>query len=85
MKKADKDALLKWAATLNDEQLEKEYYDSVFDACGSQTEEMYEYGYDMRDIEERRKYEKYLAEKCSLLERICEERGIKLWDFTEVE
>lgn len=85
MKQADRNALMQWAENLTNEELEKEYYDSVFDACGSQTEEMYELGYDMQDIEERRKYEKYLAEKASLLECICEERGIKLWDFTDGE
>lgn len=83
MKKADRNALTKWAETLTNEKLENEYYNSVFESLGSQTEDMYELGYDMVDIEERRKYEKYLAEKCDLLERLCEKRGIKLWDFTE--
>lgn len=83
MKKADRDALIKWANTLTDEELEGVYYDSVFDSLGSQCEDMYELGYDMRDIEERRKYEKYLAEKSSLLGRLCEERGIKLWEDPE--
>lgn len=83
MKKADKDALIKWAKTLSNEELEIAYYDSVFDSLGSQCEDMYELGYDMRDIEERRKHEKYLAEKSSLLERICEFRGIKLWEDKE--
>ena len=85
MKKAERDALLKWAETLTDEELEKKYYDSVFDSLGSQTEEMYERGYDMRDIEERRKHEKYLSEKSSLLELLCRDRGIKLWDEKEDE
>ena len=83
MKKADKDDLIKWANTLTDEELEGVYYDSVFDSLGTQCEEMYDLGYDMRDIEEQRKHEKYLAEKCSLLGRLCEERGINLWDSVE--
>lgn len=80
MKKADREALMKWAETLTDEKLEAEYYNSVFDSLGSQTEDMYELGYDIDDIYEREEYESYLAEKAGLLGRICEERGIKLWD-----
>ena len=84
MTKADKNAVLKLASSLTDDELEKAYYDSVFDSLGSQCEDMYELGYDMRDIEERRKYEKYIAEKASLLGQLCEERGIELWKDSEV-
>lgn len=35
---------------------------------------------DMVDINERQEYEKYLAEKSHVLEELCEERGIKLWE-----
>lgn len=80
MKKSEKDALVKWAETLTDEALKKEYYKSVHDSLGSDTEKMYELGYDMRDIEERRQHEKYLGEKSHVLETLCEERGIKLWE-----
>jgi len=83
MKKSDRNALLKWAEHLTDEELEKEYYDAVNDSLGSQTEDMYELGYDMTDIREREKYEKYLAEKASILEALCGERGIKLWERDE--
>ena len=83
MKKADKNALIKWANTLTDEELEGEYYDSVYDSLGSLCEDMYELGYDMRDIEERRQYEKYLGERSALLGRLCEERGIELWKDKE--
>ena len=83
MKKADKNALIKWAETLTDEELEKAYYDSVFDSLGTQTELMYELGYDIADIKEREKHEKYLAEKSGLLEGLCLERGIKLWEDPE--
>lgn len=79
MKKSEKNALLKWAETLTDEDLEKEYYNSIRDCLGSEVEEMYERGYDIRDIEERDKFEKYLSEKCDILEALCEERGIELW------
>ena len=80
MKKSEKNAIVKWAASLTDEELEKAYYDAVYDSLGSQTEEMYERGYDIRDIEEREKHEKFLCEKSSLLGMICEERGLKLWE-----
>jgi hypothetical protein len=79
MRKSEKNALLKWAKTLTDEDLEKEYYNSVYDCLGSEAEEMYERGYDIRDIKEREQYEKYLGEKSDILEALCEERGIELW------
>jgi len=41
---------------------------------------MYELGYDMADIREREKHEKYLAKKADLLGALCEKRGIKLWE-----
>ena len=80
MKKSEKNALLKWAENLTDEDLEKEYYDAVYDSLGSQTEKMYELGYDIRDIEEREKHEKFLREKSDILASLCERRGIKLWE-----
>lgn len=79
MKKTEKNAIIKWANTLTDEELEKNYYDSVFDSLGSQTEQMYELGYDIVDILERENHEKYLRQKCLLLEVLCLERGIELW------
>lgn len=84
MKKSEKNALVEWAKTLTDEQLEDEYYKSVLDSLGSQTEEMYERGYDMRDIEERDKFETYLCEKSDILGELCRERGIELWKESEV-
>ena len=60
--------------------LKKEYYDAVFDSLGSQAEEMYERGYDIVDILEREKYEKWLSRQSDMLEMICSERGIKLWE-----
>lgn len=80
MKLKDKNAILKWANNLTNEQLESEYYDSVFDCLGSDAEKMYELGYDMTDIREQEKIEKYQKEKTDILERICIERGIKLWE-----
>ena len=79
MKKKDKNVILKYAKELTDEELKEEYYKAVYDSLCSLTEDMYELGYDMRDIEEREKHEKYLGEKADILEILCEERGIRLW------
>jgi hypothetical protein len=80
MTKAERNKIIKWANTLTDEELEKEYYDGVFDCLGSEAEEMYERGWDMHDVIEREKYEKWLLQKSHLLEQLCAERGIKLWE-----
>jgi hypothetical protein len=80
MTKSEKSQIIKWAYTLTNEELEKQYYDSVWDTIGSEAELMYELGWDMQDILEREKYEKWLGEKSDLLEKLCEERGIKLWE-----
>lgn len=79
MKKSEENAIIKWVESLTDEELEKEYYDSVFNSLGSQTEQMYELGYDMADIQERDSLERYVAEKTDLLAALCEGRGIELW------
>jgi hypothetical protein len=80
MTKAERNQIIKWAKTLTDEQLKGEYYDAVFNCLGSQAEEMYERGYDMIDIREREKYEDWLCQRVDVLEMLCEERGIKLWE-----
>lgn len=85
MRKADREVIKKWAETLTDEDLEKEYYKSVNDCLGSETERMYELGYDIQDIKDRAKHEKYLCEKSGVLEMICIERGIELWKKEQEE
>lgn len=80
MKKSERDNIIKWAKTKSDEELKEEYHDAVFDSLGSQTEEMYELGYDISDIVEREKHEKYLCQRADLLETLCIERGIELWE-----
>lgn len=80
MTRAEKDFLVGWARSLSDEELEEEFYDSAFACLGSEAEEMYERGYDMSDILEREKYERYLGEKSGILEGVCAERGIKLFE-----
>lgn len=80
MTKSERNQLIKWANTLSNDELEAEYYRAAWDTLGSQAEEMYERGYDMVDIIEREKFEKWLGEKSDLIEKCCEERGIKLWE-----
>lgn len=80
MTKSERNQIIKWANTLTDEELEKEYYSAVYDTLGSQAEEMYERAYDIQDIIEREKFEKWLGQKADLIEMLCEERGIKLWE-----
>lgn len=79
MNKREYSKLKKWVDTLTDEELKKEYYDAAFDTLGSQTEEMYERGYDIADILEREEYERWLSKQSDMLEMICSERGIKLY------
>ena len=80
MKKSERNQIIQWANTLTNEELEKEYYDAVFDTLGSEAEEMYERGWDMQYVLEREKFERWLGQKADILEKLCEERGIKLWE-----
>lgn len=80
MNKRELAKLKKWTNTLTDEQLKEEYYDAMFKTLDSQAEEMYERGYDIADIREREKYERWLSRQSDMLEMICSERGIALWE-----
>ena len=80
MNKTERNKIVKWADSLTDEELEREYYKSAFDSLGSQAEAMYELGYDIIDIKERELYERFLCEKCALIGVLCEKRGIKLFE-----
>ena len=80
MTKSERNQIIKWANSLTDDELEAEYYRAVWDTLGSQAEKMYERGWDMQDIIERERFEKWLGLKADLLELLCYERGIKLWD-----
>ena len=81
MTRKERNETVKFAEKVTDEDLEKEYYDAVYSSLGSQCEDMYELGYDIYDIAERKKYEKYLRQRADLLEYLCEQRGIKLWEM----
>ena len=80
MNKRELAKLRKWTDTLTDEELKKEYYESMFDCLGSQCDEMYERGCPIEDIQERAKFEKYLSRREEMLAVICEERKIKLFE-----
>lgn len=80
MKRLEKQVLLNWARQLSDQELEEEYYKAALDSLGSEAEEMYDRGYDPADIQEQEQYEKYKCEKADILESVCIERGIKLWE-----
>ena len=80
MKKREEDKIRDRAATMSDKELSEEYYHTVYSTLGSSSERMKECGYDARDIKEARQYERYLSEKASLLEELCREREIPLWE-----
>lgn len=80
MTKAERKAIKEWASKLSNDELEKEYYDAVLDTLGSEAEEMYARGWDMVDVIEREKYERDLIVKSHILEKLCVERGITLWE-----
>lgn len=80
MKKREEDEIRGRAATMSDKELSEAYYNAVDSTLGSTSEIMEEYGYDIRDIKETRQYERYLSEKASLLEELCRERDIPLWE-----
>ena len=79
MKKSERNKIIKLASVLSDEELEDKYYDLVYESLGSQTDAMYELGYDIVDIIEQQKYEKFIREECDLIGELCVKRGIKLW------
>lgn len=80
MNKREYAKLKKYTNTLTDEQLKEEYYDTMFKTLGSQAEEMYDRGYDIADIRERERHERWLSRQSDMLEQICRERGITLWE-----
>lgn len=80
MKKTERNNIIKWANTLTNEELEKEYYNHAYLSLGSQADRMYDLGYDMQDVVERQEHEKFIRQKCDLLGQLCEERGIRLWE-----
>lgn len=80
MNKREFAKLKKQTDTLTDEELKTEYYDITFQTLGSQAEEMYERGYDIADIREREKHERWLSRQSDMSEELCRQRGIQLWE-----
>ena len=85
MTKKERTEIERWAAGVSDERLKEEYYNLIYDTTGTQTDAMYEMEYDMQDIIERQKYEKFMAQKCDLIGSLCEKRGVKLWEHAFAE
>lgn len=80
MTKKECNEIIKWAEQLTDEELEKEYYEAAFESLGTLTDEMYERGYDEADIREREELEQSYRDKADILEMLCLNREIKLWE-----
>lgn len=80
MTKTEKEKIIKQAKTLSNKELETQYYSLVDKSLGSQAEIMYDMEYDVSDIIEQQNYERFVREKVDLLEQLCVERGITLWN-----
>lgn len=74
-----KNKIIKFCNSLSDDDLLAEYYDAVYGSLGSLTDKMYELGYDISDILEREKYEKYEMERADIIGNECIKRGLELW------
>lgn len=79
MRIREKKAIKKWADGLTNEELEKAYYDSIYDVLGSDVDIMFRRGCSQIDIDDYINYKKYVHEKHDYLEQLCLERGIVLW------
>lgn len=44
MTKSEKNKIIKWADSVSDKELEKEYYDTAFETLGTQVDDMYDLG-----------------------------------------
>ena len=80
MKVKEKNEILKWAAGVSDKDLESEYYKAIYDSLEYKAEEMYEHCYNVIDIQEELDRVKHDVERADLIEWLCEQRGIKLWE-----
>lgn len=78
--KKERTEILCYCAMLNDKELLERYFEIEFSTLGTQTDQMYDLGYDLVDIREQARYEEYLGLKLDLYEEVCRKRGIKLRD-----
>ena len=80
MKKSERNKLIKKYSTWTDEQLEKEYWNLLYnDVLGSQAEAMEEAGWEDIDVREQREYEDWADEVTNIIEGILLSRGIDVW------
>lgn len=85
MKKSEKNNILAEIAYMSDSELESKAYDAIYDCLGSQADIMIELDWNVEDIIERKKYEKFLSEKADLYAECCGARGIELFNKVETE
>lgn len=70
--------LKKWSVTISDEQLKKEYYYALSKTLSKPTKDMSDRGFDLADIREMEKFDRWLVRRFAMLRVICIERGIDL-------
>lgn len=80
MTNQQKESIISKCGRMSDEELCCYYHRALCDSLGSQVEYMLDHGYDMADIKEREDYEKYLIEKCDIIENMLGARGINPWE-----
>lgn len=80
MTNREKISIISKCTIMTDEELVNYYHSALLLSLGSQVEDMYDLGYDMADIKERENYEKYLVEKCDIIENMICARGINPWE-----
>ena len=76
MKRRERIQLIKWADELSDKDLEDAYYDAVYDCLGSETEKMYELGYDPIDIQNKKNVKSILAKKLICWKSYAKDEGL---------
>lgn len=79
MTKREKSMIISSLEKLTDDELKNLYYDSLNGVLGGNSDIMVDLDYDIRDIEEARLYERFLLEKCHLIQLLCSDRGIDLF------
>ena len=85
LRKSEINQIIKENIALSNEDLLNKYFDLVYhDVLGSQAEQMEEAGWEESDIQERRKYERYMDCYTDILAGMLQERGIDPWrDYAE--
>lgn len=74
-----KNEIINYCSALSNDELLEEYYSAIYDTEGSLVDKMYDLGYDILDILERERYEKYKCERADIIENECYKRGLELW------